>query len=67
MKRLISLLLCLILACGMLVSCNDEKIGSEIETLQQFYVAPEEKVALKLYVVYDEADEGCLEALRCVR
>lgn len=61
MKRLISLLLCLVLACGMLVSCDQEVIGGHADELkQQFYVPPEERISLKLYVVYDEADAGAL-------
>ncbi len=61
MKRIISLLLCLVLACGMLVSCGDPVIGGHANSLkEQFYVPPEERIALKLYIVYDEADEGAL-------
>ena len=58
MKRIISLLLCLILACGMLVGCGEGEIGEHLSELEQFRVEPEEKIALKLYIVYDEADEG---------
>ncbi|MBQ7406309.1 MAG: hypothetical protein IJW11_00900 [Clostridia bacterium] len=61
MKRVIALLLCLVLACGMLVSCGDTEIGAHADDLkQQFYIPPEEKISLKLYVVYDEADSGAL-------
>ncbi len=59
MKRIVSLLLCLIMACGMLVGCAEDEIGDHVQDLKdKFYVAPEEKITLKLYVVYDEADEG---------
>ncbi|MBP3591609.1 MAG: hypothetical protein J6K14_03930 [Clostridia bacterium] len=61
MKRIISLLLCLIMACGMLVGCGDEEIGSHLESLEQFREEPEKKLLLKLYIVYDEADEGALK------
>ena len=61
MKRVIALLLCLVLACGMLVSCGDTEIGAHADDLkQQFYIPPEEKISLKLYVVYDEAHSGAL-------
>ena len=61
MKRVISLLLCLILACGMLVSCGETEIGKHAASLkEQFYIPPEEKISLKLYIVYDDADSGAL-------
>ena len=61
MKRVISLLLCLVLACGMLVSCGETEIGKHAASLkEQFYIPPEEKISLKLYVVYEEADNGAL-------
>ncbi len=62
MKRIIGLLLCLVLACGMLVSCGEKVIGGHAESLkEQFYIPPEKKISLKLYVVYDEADDGALK------
>lgn len=62
MKRIIGLLLCLVLACGMLVSCGEKIIGEHAESLkEQFYIPPEKKISLKLYVVYDQADDGALK------
>lgn len=62
MKRIFSLLLCLIMACGMLVGCGETVIGEHLDSLKEnFYVEPEKKIALKLYIVYDEADHGALQ------
>ena len=61
MKKIVSLLLCLVMACSVLVGCAKEEIGDHVPGLkEQFYVEPEATIDLKLYVIYDEADEGAL-------
>ena len=65
MKRIISLLLCLVMVCGMLVSCGETVIGEHLQDyIDKFYEAPEEKIELKLYVIYEEADKGALQEVK---
>ncbi len=65
MKRIISLLLCLVMVCGMLVSCGETKIGEHLQDyINKFYEAPEEKIELKLYIIYEEADKGALQEVK---
>lgn len=62
MRKIIALLLCLVMTCGMLVACGDPEIGKHADELKdKFYVKPEQKISLKLYMVYDEADAGALQ------
>ena len=62
MKKIIALLLCLVMTCGMLVGCGETEIGKHLDDLvDKFYVEPEQKISLKLYMVYDEADAGALQ------
>ena len=62
MRKIIALLLCLVMTCGMLVACGETEIGKHLDDLKdKFYVDPEQKISLKLYMVYDEADAGALQ------
>ena len=62
MRKIIALLLCLVMTCGMLVGCGETVIGEHLDDLMdKFYTEPEKKISLKLYFVYDEADAGALQ------
>lgn len=65
MKRIVSLLLCLVMACGMLVSCGEVEIGAHLQGyIDAFFVKPEEKITLKLYIICDEADDGAIQEVK---
>lgn len=62
MRKIVALLLCLVMTCGMLVGCGKTEIGKHLDDLiDKFYEEPEKKISLKLYFVYDEADAGALQ------
>ncbi len=62
MRKIIALLLCLVMTCGMLVGCGETEIGKHLDDLMnKFFVEPEQKITLKLYIVYDEADAGAMQ------
>lgn len=49
----------------MLVSCGETKIGEHLQGyIDAFFVKPEEKIELKLYIICDEADEGALQEVK---
>ena len=65
MKRVISLLLCLVMACTMLVSCGETVIGEHLdELINKFYEEPEKKISLKLYVISDAIDDGARQEVK---
>ena len=55
MKKLLSMLLCLILACGMLVSCDEEReFGSYLPNYGDYQPEVDEKLTLNLYIITDD-------------
>lgn len=55
MKKLLSMLLCLVLICGMLVSCDEERVyGSYLPNYEGNEPEVEEKLTLNLYIITDD-------------
>ena len=55
MKKLLSMLLCLILVCGMLVSCDEDRVfGSYLPNYDDYEPEVDEKLTLNLYIITDD-------------
>ncbi len=55
MKKILSILLCLVFACGMLVSCDeDREYGSYLPNYGDYKPEVEEKLTLNLYIITDD-------------
>ena len=55
MKKFLSILLCLVLVSGMLVSCDDDRIfGSYLPNYDGYTPEVKEKLTLNLYIITDE-------------
>ncbi|MBQ7332998.1 MAG: hypothetical protein IJW38_01445, partial [Clostridia bacterium] len=55
MKKLLSMLVCLVLICGMLVSCDDDRVfGSFLPNYDDYEPEVEEKLTLNLYIITDD-------------
>jgi hypothetical protein len=55
MKKLLSLLLCLVLGCAVLVSCDEEReFGSYLSNYGDYVPEVEEKLTLNLYIITDD-------------
>ncbi len=56
MKKIISMLLCLVFAVTMLASCKKDRIGDELDDSMKGYV--KENLTLNLYVIGDESNDN---------
>ena len=55
MKKLLSMLLCLVLVCGMLVSCDEDRVfGSYLPNYDDYEPEVDEKLTLNLYIITDD-------------
>ncbi len=55
MKKLLSMLICLVFICGMLVSCDDDRVfGSFLPNYDDYEPEVEEKLTLNLYIITDD-------------
>ena len=56
MKKIISLLLCLVFAVSMLTSCKKDRIGDELDDSMRGYV--KDTLTLNFYVIGDESNDN---------
>ena len=55
MKKLLSMMLCLVLVCGMLISCDEDKVfGSYLPNYNDYEPEETETLALNLYIITEE-------------
>lgn len=55
MKKLLSLLLCLVLVCGMLISCDEDRVfGSYLPNYDDYQPEEDTKLTLNLYIITDD-------------
>ena len=55
MKKLLSLLLCLVLICGVLVSCDEDRVfGSYLPNYDDYEPEEDVKLTLNLYIITDD-------------
>ena len=55
MKKLIAMLLMLVMACGMLVSCDEDRVfGSYLPNYDDYEPEVQEKITLNLYIITDD-------------
>ena len=56
MKKIISILLCLVFAASMLVSCGKDRIGEELDDSMKGYV--KDNMTLNLYIIGDDDNDN---------
>ncbi len=55
MKKLIAMILCLVLACGMLFSCAEDDIGKDLDKYTDYKHEVIEDLTLNMYIITDNA------------
>ena len=64
MKKIISLLLCAVMCCVMLVGCVDDEIGSDLEEYEQYRKGEDRSaIVLDFYIVSETTDASAKETV----